>query len=316
METQIDKFKQDIDELRTQNSKLESTINSLSESVASNFDHRKDLQFLIDRQQQYSRKNSIRITGVMEEPGENIESKSISILKNEIDVDINSEEIEIVHHVSRAHDGHPRSILVKFLSHKTKESVMRRKKNARNVKIYEDLAPGIKTPFTREKMERFRLERFQTAPKLVAFTRGFGNGSKRLQKLLQWRRECAATNYVITGAKFGCSPFEYFFVKMAAKNTKKLYTWTEEETALLLKVVLDYKTATLAIAQDWETIRFKYDDLAKRLIEAYPNEVTDEFPWGQTKETFSAAKVSSKVKKLKNSFSKALDTGRKSGGAE
>ena len=101
---------------------------------------------------------------------------------------------------------------------------------------------------------------------------------------------------------------------MAAKNTKKLYNWTEEETALLLKVVLDYKTATLAIAQDWETSRSKYDDLAKRLIKAYPNEVTDEFPSGQMKDTFSAAKVSSKVKKLKNSFRKALDTGRKSGG--
>ena len=163
-------------------------------------------------------------------------------------------------------------------------------------------------------MEWFRLERFQMAPKLVTFTRGFGNGSKRLQKVLQWRRECAATNYVITGAKCGCSPFEYFFVKMAAKNTKKLFNWTEEETALLLKVVLDYKTAELAIAQDWETIRSKYDDLAKRLIEAYPNELTDEFPRGQTKETLSAAKVSSKVKKLKNSFRKALDTGRKSGG--
>ena len=157
------------------------------------------------------------------------------------------------------------------------------------------------------------------------------NGSKRLQS---WSRlhgdlgtvpngsrscysgggKCAATNYVITGAKFGCSPFEYFFVKMAAKNTNKLFNWTEEETALLLKVVLDYKTAKLAIAQDSEAIRSKYDDLAKRLIEAYPNEVTDEFPRGQTKETFSGAKVSSKVKKLKNSFRKALDIGRKSGG--
>ena len=157
------------------------------------------------------------------------------------------------------------------------------------------------------------------------------NGSKRLQS---WSRlhgdsgtvpngstscysgggKCAATNYVITGAKCGCSPFEYFFVKMAAKNTKTLFKWTEEETALLLKGVLDYKTAKLAIAQDWETIRSKYDNLAKHLIEAYPNEVTDEFPRGQTKETFSAAKVSSKVKKLKNSFRKALDTGRKSGG--
>ena len=88
----------------------------------------------------------------------NLQSKSINFKfghfwvifeqnTNEIDVDISSEEIEIVHRVGRVHNGNPRSILVKFLSHKTKESVMRRKKNARNVKIYEDLAPGIKMIF-------------------------------------------------------------------------------------------------------------------------------------------------------------------------
>ena len=32
---------------------------------------------------------------------------------------------------------------MKFLSHKTKEIVMRREKNAKNVKIFEELAPGI-----------------------------------------------------------------------------------------------------------------------------------------------------------------------------
>ena len=129
LESQMEKFKEEIDDLRTQTTNLKSTINSLSESVGNNYDHGKDLQFLVDRQEQYSRKNSIRITGVTEETGESIENKTISILKNEIDVDISSEEIEIVHRVGRVHNGNPRSILVKFLSHKTKESVMRRKKN-------------------------------------------------------------------------------------------------------------------------------------------------------------------------------------------
>ena len=102
---------------------------------------------------------------------------------------------------------------------------------------------------------------------------------------------------------------------MAATNiTKKLFVWTEEETALLLKIVLDYKTAKYAAGQDWETIRSKYEDLACRLQEAYLDEVTDEFPRGETKEEFSASKVSSKLKKMKNSFRKALDSGRKSGG--
>ena len=102
---------------------------------------------------------------------------------------------------------------------------------------------------------------------------------------------------------------------MAAKNKKKLFPSTEE-TALLLKVVLDYKTVKHAAVQDWKTTRSKYYDVVKFLIEACPDEVTEEFPRGKSKETFSAAKVSSKLNKLKNSFTRALDTGRKSGGAE
>ena len=89
LEAQIEKFKDEIEVLKTKNMELESNVNSLSESVANNFDHGRDLQFLIDRQEQYSRKNSIRIKGVMEEDGENIESKMLSTLKNEIDVEIN-----------------------------------------------------------------------------------------------------------------------------------------------------------------------------------------------------------------------------------
>ena len=116
----------------------------MSESVANNYDHSKDLHFLIDRQEQYSRKNSIRIKGIAEEARENIDSKTLLALKNEIDVEVNPDEIEIVHHVSCAYDGNPRSILEQFLSHKTKEKVMKRKKQAQQVKIAEGLASGIK----------------------------------------------------------------------------------------------------------------------------------------------------------------------------
>ncbi len=39
---------------------------------------------------------------------------------------------------------------------------------------------------------------------------------------------------------------------MAIEKSKKVqFSWTEEETALLLKVVLDYKVSKLAGGQDW-----------------------------------------------------------------
>ena len=44
----------------------------------------------------------------------------------------------------------------------------------------------------------------------------------------------------------------------------KIFQWTEEETALLLEVIHDYKTAKLMSSQDWETVRSKYHDIKDR----------------------------------------------------
>ena len=62
--------------------------------------------------------------------------------------------------------------------------------------------------------------------------------------------------------------------KVVDKNFKR----TEEETALLMKVVLDYKAAKCSHGLDWETIRNKYEELVERLQENYPSDLTEGFP--------------------------------------
>ena len=50
-----------------------------------------------------------------------------------------------------------------------------------------------------------------------------------------------------------------FNLNMEGGNAKKgKISWTEEETALLLKVVFDYKNANLAGGQDWKTVRTSF----------------------------------------------------------
>ena len=61
----------------------------------------------------------------------------IEKIKEEIDVDIDAKEIDIVHRVGKKSQDKTRGILVKFVSHKTKE-----KRRTRNVRISEDLAIG------------------------------------------------------------------------------------------------------------------------------------------------------------------------------
>ena len=147
IEKEIETFKEDIDNLKVKQSALEDKVISMSENIGTISDHGRDLQFLMDRQEQYSRKNSVRIKGVLERSGEDIEMVTIDTLKKELGLDFEKSDIDIVHRVGRGHTDIPRSILVKFLSHKSKEKVMRAKKKAKNVKIQEDLAPGIKRIF-------------------------------------------------------------------------------------------------------------------------------------------------------------------------
>ena len=40
-----------------------------------------------------------------------------------------------------------------------------------------------------------------------------------------------------------------------------LFTWTDEETALLLRVVMEYKIYKMEGGSDWETVKQKYEDI-------------------------------------------------------
>ena len=109
------------------------------------YDMIKNAEFELVRQEQYSRKASVRILGVEEKEGEVLEAVCINLLKDEIGVDITSRDIEIVHRTGRRReDRRPRAILLKCLSHKTKSEIMVKKKTAKNIRIFEDLAFGIK----------------------------------------------------------------------------------------------------------------------------------------------------------------------------
>ena len=95
------------------------------------------------------------------------------------------------------------------------------------------------------------------------------------------------------------------------KNKMSLFKWTEEEMALLLKAVHDYKTAKLANGQDWDTIRSKYEDVKEIFKALYPEEESEEFPHSKNKDEFTKERLAAKIK---TSFRKAVDSGRRSGG--
>ncbi len=141
IESDFEKVKNDISQIHERQEKAEEEINAVRNEAFSKIS---DLTFLIDKQEQYSRKSSVRLYDVREEENENCQDLVIDVLKKEMDVDINPEDIDIVHRVGKRKDGETRGILIKFLCHKSKEKIMRKKKEAKNIGVKEDLAPGIK----------------------------------------------------------------------------------------------------------------------------------------------------------------------------
>ena len=105
-----------------------------------------------------------------------------------------------------------------------------------------------------------------------------------------------------------------FCIMSQSGNKSKFFKWTEEEEALLLKVIHDYKTSKLMGGQDWETVRSKYEDIKEKFISNYPNEESEEFPNFKSKDQFTKERLAAKIKKIKTSFRKAVDSGRRSGG--
>lgn len=101
---------------------------------------------------------------------------------------------------------------------------------------------------------------------------------------------------------------------MASRNHN--FVWSDEETALLMRVVIDYKSDKCNAGFDWETIKNKYEEILQRFRAAYPKNETsmEHYPNCNNLAVFTKEKISQKIKRIKANFRKAVDSGRKSGG--
>ena len=80
------------------------------------------------------------------------------------------------------------------------------------------------------------------------------------------------------------------------RSKSKIFTWTDEESALILQTVLEYKSTKLSLGNDWETGKSKYEDIARLFIANYPEENCEEFPNAGGKWKFTKERVASKIR--------------------
>lgn len=141
VENELKNLKQDVDE----------SINHVEYTLRQGIDS--TWEYAV-RNEQYSRKNNLRVLGLEEEEEENLEDKFIDAIANNLDVTVDKQEIEIIHRIGHRLNGNanqtssnrePRPVIVKFVSNKTKTRILtkRRQLKGKPLVILEDMASDL-----------------------------------------------------------------------------------------------------------------------------------------------------------------------------
>ena len=126
----MEKMKVDITELQQSSQDLKGKIEKAVPGSHSEVERKLHLQ--VERQEQYSRRESIRITGVPYVRGE-VTNDIVKRVGISIGVHINVEDISTSHRTGKSRNGDPRPIICKFVSRQTKHQFLKNKKYARYI---------------------------------------------------------------------------------------------------------------------------------------------------------------------------------------
>ncbi|PIK42452.1 putative cytochrome P450 2J5 [Apostichopus japonicus] len=109
-----------------------------------------------DRQEQYSRRNCLRIQGIPESPGESTDELVINLATEKLNVTLTPGEIDRSHRISPrpranniANATRPRAIIVKLTSYNTRDRIYRARTSLKGTRIY------INEDLTRRNQELF-----------------------------------------------------------------------------------------------------------------------------------------------------------------
>lgn len=91
--------------------------------------------------EQYSRRQNVRIYGFIEEEGEDCIKKIVDLSKGKMDIRLEASDIDKAHRVGKPRLDKPRAIIVKFKSHSDKTRLIKARKNLKGSVYYinEDL---------------------------------------------------------------------------------------------------------------------------------------------------------------------------------
>ena len=128
---------------------IESTLKSLQKKQESLVERNKWLENQLNEQEQYSRRNCIRLFGVPENKNENTSKIVCEIAKKNLKVDLQLNDIDRSHRVPRrvepvpkpGEEIKPRAIIVKLTSYQHRQNLLQNRRKLKDTKmsLFEDL---------------------------------------------------------------------------------------------------------------------------------------------------------------------------------
>ena len=86
-----------------------------------------NLESTVDELEQYSRRNSVRISGIVESEHEDVSKRVLDLFNHKMGVNTKIEDIDRMHRVGKRGDR-PRAVLIKFATYRAREAVFRAKR--------------------------------------------------------------------------------------------------------------------------------------------------------------------------------------------
>lgn len=121
----------EINSLQKKNEELSTENKDLKESVIEMKGKIKNLEQTADDCEQYSRRNSIRITGRSETNNEDTD-KIVLDMARDLDIQLTLADIDRTHRVGKVRDGRKRAILVKFATYRARRNLYSKRMELRN----------------------------------------------------------------------------------------------------------------------------------------------------------------------------------------
>lgn len=123
--------------------KKEKKLEELQREIAGKENRIAKLESAANDLQQYSRRSSLRIFGVKEEPNEDTDQIVCDIATKKLGVPLSRDDIDRSHRTGKRDGKHPRSIIAKFCTYRKRNEIIKARKKLKKtgITIQEDLTP-------------------------------------------------------------------------------------------------------------------------------------------------------------------------------